>query len=84
MVLEKNSNMSKKESAIKVLRIIKEYKNHPNKDLMFAMDFIQDDFNSTKDTIIKLTEHLDKLELTYNTLIKEYENRLNNGNRTNI
>jgi len=82
--LEKNSNMSKKESAIKVLRIIKEYKNHPNKDLMFAMDFIQDDYNSTKDTIIKLTEHLDKLELTYNTLINEYENRLNNGNRTNI
>lgn len=76
--------MSKKESAIKVLRIIKEYKNHPNKDLIFAMDFIQDDFNLTKETIVKLTEHLDKLEMTYNTLIKEYENRINNGNRADI
>jgi hypothetical protein len=76
--------MSKKESAIKVLRIIKEYKNYPNKDLIFAMDFIQDDFNLTKETIVKLTEHLDKLEMTYNTLIKEYENRINNGNRADI
>jgi len=84
VVSVKNFKMANKENAIKVLRIIKEYKNHPNKDLVFAMDFIEKDYNSTKDTIIKLTEHLDKLELTYNTIIKEYENRVSNGNRTNI
>lgn len=85
MGLEKNSNMSKREDAIKTLRIVKEYKSQSNKDLLFAMDFIQNDFNSTKDTIFKLTEHLDKLEITYNTILKEYENRTNDGgNKSNI
>jgi hypothetical protein len=55
---------------------VKDYKSHSNKDLQFAMDFIQEDFNFTKEQIIKLTEHLDKLELTYNTVLKEYKNRV--------
>ena len=77
--------MSKKENALKTLRIVKEYKSQSNKDLLFAMDFIQEDFELTKNTIIKLTEHLDKLEITYNTILTEYENRnTNGGNRTNI
>lgn len=67
--------MDKKETAEKVLKIVKDYKTHSNKELMFALDFIKDDFDQTKDTLIKLTTHLDKLELTYNTLLKEYENR---------
>jgi ribosomal protein S15P/S13E len=67
--------MNKKEQAEKTLKIIKDYKSHSNKDLQFAMDFIQEDFNFTKEQIIKLTEHLDKLELTYNTVLKEYKNR---------
>jgi hypothetical protein len=68
--------MTKKEQAEKTLRIVKDYKSHSNKDLQFAMDFIQEDFNFTKEQIIKLTEHLDKLELTYNTVLKEYKNRV--------
>ncbi len=67
--------MNKKESAEKVLKIIKDYKSQSNKDLIFAMDFITEDFEQTKETLIKLTTHLDKLELTYNTILKEYENR---------
>jgi ribosomal protein S15P/S13E len=67
--------MTKKEEAEKTLKIVKDYKSHSNKDLQFAMDFIQEDFNFTKEQIIKLTEHLDKLELTYNTILKEYKNR---------
>ncbi len=67
--------MNKQESAEKVLKIIKDYKSQSNKDLIFAMDFIKEDFNNTKETLIKLTTHLDKLELTYNTILKEYENR---------
>jgi prefoldin subunit 5 len=59
----------------RVLRIIKDYKSAPNKDLTFAMDFIQEDFNKTKESIIKLTEHLDKIELIYNQLLNEYQNR---------
>jgi prefoldin subunit 5 len=69
--------MSKIEDAEKVLKIVKDYKSQSNKDLMFAMDFIKDDFDQTKETLIKLTNHLDKLELTYNTILKEYENRTN-------
>lgn len=67
--------MNKKEQAEKALKIIKDYKSSSNKDLTFAMDFIQEDFKFTKETLIKLTEHLDKLELTYNTVLKEYESR---------
>jgi len=73
--LVKVYSMNKKEQAEKTLKIIKDYKSHSNKDLQFAMDFIQEDFNFTKEQIIKLTEHLDKLELTYNTVLKEYKNR---------
>jgi hypothetical protein len=43
------------------------------------MDFIQKDFELTKETVIKLTNHLDKLENTYNTLLKEYQSR--NGSK---
>ena len=72
--------MDKKEQAEKVLKIIQDYKSHSNKDLTFVMDFIQEDFNLTKDTLMKLSTHLDKLELTYNVILKEYESR-NNGNK---
>lgn len=68
--------MNKQEKAEKVLKIVKDYKSQSNKDLMFALDFITEDFENTKETLIKLTTHLDKLELTYNTLLKEYENRV--------
>lgn len=69
--------MTKKEQSEKAIKIIKDYKSHSNKDLQFVMDFIQEDFNFTKDAIIKMTNHLDKLELTYNQLLKEYQNRTN-------
>ena len=68
--------MTKKEKAEKVLKIVKDYKSCSNKDLTFAMDFIQEDFNLTKETLLKLTTHLDKLETTYNLILKEHENRV--------
>ena len=39
------------------------------------MKFIQEDFNQTKDTLMKMSLHLDKLEKTYNVLLKEYKDR---------
>jgi len=63
-------------NAEKVLNIIKDYKSHSNKDLLFVLDFIKEDFENTKNTVITLTEHLDKLELTYNTILSEYEKRM--------
>jgi hypothetical protein len=67
--------MTKKEEAEKVLKIIKDYKSETNKNLMFAMDFIREDFDQTKNNLIKMSHHLDKLETTYNLILKEYETR---------
>jgi hypothetical protein len=68
--------MTKKEQSEKVIKIIKDYKSSSNKDLELAMDFIKEDFDFTKESIIKLTNHLDKLELSYNTLLNEHEKRI--------
>lgn len=67
--------MEKQKDSIKVSQIIKEHKNSSNKDLVFALDFIKEDFEKTKDSLIKLTYHLDKLESAYELLLKEYQNR---------
>lgn len=61
----------------KVVEIVKDHKSKSNKEIMLAMDFIQKDYELTKETILKLVNHLDKLENTYNTLLKEYQ--LRNG-----
>jgi len=71
---KKELNLEKIEST-KVVEIIKEYKERPNKDLILALEFVKKDFELTKENLIKLTNHLDKLEITYNTLLKEYESR---------
>jgi hypothetical protein len=67
--------MENKENAEKVVKIVRDYKNESNKNLKFAMDFIKSDFDNTKETIIQLTKHLDKLENTYNVLLSEYKKR---------
>ena len=68
--------MTKQEEAKKALEIIKDFKNKSNKDLIFVMDFITEDFELTKKNLIKLTEHIDKLERSYNLILKEYNNRV--------
>lgn len=67
--------MGTKISQSEILEIITEHKTRSNKDLQLALDFIQKDFEVTKETLIKLSSHLDKLEVTYNTLLKEYNTR---------
>ena len=74
--MENHINISEKKiKSNEILEIIKEYKERSNKDLKIAMDFIQEDFTLTKESILKLTHHLDKLENTYNLLYKEYTER---------
>ena len=74
--MENSFNINEKRiKANEILQIIKEHKDRSNKDLKLAMDFIQEDFNMTKESLIKLTHHLDKLENTYNILHKEYTDR---------
>lgn len=60
----------------KILEIIKDYKNRPNKDLIKAMDLLTQDFEFTKSKLVELSKHLDKVEYTYNTLLKEYNERV--------
>jgi hypothetical protein len=67
--------MVNQDDSNKVLGIVKDYKTKSNKDLIFVMDFLQKDFEVTKDSLLKLTHHLDKIENIYNTILKEYENR---------
>jgi len=62
----------------KALDIINDYKNKSNKDLIFVMEFIKKDFDLTKESVLKLTSHLDKLEKTYDMVLKEYNDRIKN------
>lgn len=76
--MEKSFDLQQKKiQSVEVVKIIHEHKDRPNKDLKLAMDFIKEDFDITKENVIKLTHHLDKLEQTYNVLLKEYERRNN-------
>ena len=59
----------------KLKEIIQDYKNKPNKDLTLVMDYINEEFNKTKQNIIDSTHYLDNLEKTYNKLLKEYQKR---------
>ena len=59
----------------KILEIIKNYKDSSNKDLLLSLQYIEKDFNYTKETLLKMSKHLDKLEYTYNLLLKEYSTR---------
>jgi DNA anti-recombination protein RmuC len=72
--MEKVINMDQE----KILEIIKDYKNKSNKDLVSVLDFLYEDFNKTKDLIIKLTHHLDSTETSYNKLLEEINNRTKN------
>jgi len=52
-------------------------KKTPNKDLIAVLDFLYEDFEKTKDLIIKLTTHLDTTENSYNKILEEINKRTN-------
>lgn len=66
-----------KEEYEKALEIIKDYKSRSNKELMFAMDKINEDFEFTKKQLFDLSIHLDRLEESYNLILKEFNTRTN-------
>ena len=59
----------------KIKEILIEHKSKPNKDLIVALDFLSKEFDETKKLVIELTKKLDKVESTYNKILKEYESR---------
>lgn len=58
-----------------LLEIIKDYKNRPNKDLEKVLEKLDQDFELTKKSLVDLSHHLDKIELIYNLIYKEYVTR---------
>lgn len=58
-----------------LIEIIKDYKNRPNKDLEKVLEKLDQDFEITKKSLIDLSHHLDKIELVYNLIYKEYVTR---------
>lgn len=71
-------NMDNREN---VNNVIKNLKESSNKELIYSLEYLSSDFEQTKNAIIKLTYHLDKTELLYNKILKEYEKRTN-GNKS--
>ena len=59
----------------KIREIINDYKSLPNKDLEFGLKKISEDFEETKKLLVRLTHHLDSLEESYNSILKEYKSR---------
>lgn len=73
--MEKRFNDDDKITAKEILNIIADYKNCSNKDLEKSLSFVKLDFDNTKNHLIKMTKHLDRLEITYNKLLKEFNSR---------
>lgn len=63
--------------AEEIKEIISNYKNKPNKSLVMVMDYLKNDFENTKELLIKLTHHLDSTEKEYNKIYDEYKKRMN-------
>ena len=76
--LVKIDNM-KKEELEKIVIEQPNLKNLPNTELVNFMDLLSEDFELTKDNIIKSTLYLDKVEELYNNVLKVYQDR--NGTR---
>lgn len=56
--------------------ILEDVKSQPNSELIKVMDFLNDDYENTKDAIVKLTNHLDNIENLYDKVYSEYNTRI--------
>jgi|TARA_R110000744_G_scaffold67666_1_gene137886 hypothetical protein len=57
------------------MEFFKEYKNKPNKDIIDVMTTLKEDFNKSKDLIIKLTLHIEDTEKKFILLESELKKR---------
>ncbi len=60
----------------KLIEIANNVENQSNKDLFDAQNLFYKEFQDTKDLIIDLTRHLDKIELLYNNVNEEIGKRV--------
>ena len=61
--------------AEKIAEIVKDYKNKSNKDLTKVLEFLNGECDQTKSKLLMLSNYLDKIETTYNTILKEQNSR---------
>ena len=59
----------------KIKEIIDDFKNKSNKDLTKVLEFLNGEFDQTKSKLLMLSNYLDKIETTYNTILKEQNSR---------
>lgn len=64
-----------KEEIQSILEEIKDISNLPNSKLVEMMDKLSIEFEITKQNIIDLTFYFDNIELLYNKIYEEYQNR---------
>lgn len=76
--MEKPFNMTKEELD-NIINDQKSLKDLPNKTLINQMDILTNEHDLVRDTIIKNTLYLDKLEELYNNVLKVYQERTNAG-----
>jgi hypothetical protein len=67
----------KDEQFKEILESQQNLKDLPNTKLVEFMDLLSTDFDFTKDSIIKSTIYLDKIEELYNKVLKIYQERSN-------
>jgi hypothetical protein len=67
----------KNEKFQEILSEITNLKDLPNTKLVEYLDLLSEDFETTKDSIIKSTFYLDKVEEIYNRVLKTYQERTN-------
>lgn len=71
---ENQFNMEK-EKLDKIIAEQKNLKDLPNQKLIEFMDLLSTEFDETKKILINQTIYLDNLEILYNNVLKEYQNR---------
>lgn len=60
----------------KIIEIVSDPSIKSNKDLSECLNFLNDEFENTKDTIVKLTRYLDTVETSYNKINEELGKRV--------
>lgn len=58
-----------------ITTVLSDLKNLPNAKLVEMMDKLSEEFDVIKSNIIASTYHLDKVEETYNRILKEFDSR---------
>lgn len=60
----------------KLIEVINDPSVKSNKDLNECLQFLNDEFEKTKDSILTLTKYLDTVEVSYNKINEELGKRI--------